>query len=441
MRGPTPDVIDAIPKIDSTPIASPKQGEAEMRTMFGKTAIGTIFAVAAGLVVASSADGRPGRQPPPRETSAKSRSSSFPEDQACLSAFRGAEASEQAGHLRAAKERLFLCGQPLCPRAIRNQCAVRYTQIEADIPSVVLVVQDNSGTPQSDIQVAADGEPLASHLDGRALPMDPGLHRFTFSKSGEVIARQSVMIAQGQRNRLVAVSLKADDAPVTTAAVTARLPATRAVMVSSVRPSSGKAESAGVDADDAVESRLPSSGSGRADLKKPSAPPALSLASMDDDAGQPRRPRTRRAHPALAAEPATGASPSSPASQVSTPAGAAVSSVDDGGSRMKVLAVALGSVGVASTVAGLLLLTWGRDDNGRLAECSPFCSESAVSHVHNMYLGADIAFGVGVVALAGATWAAFRSRAPAKPQGIDVAYHLEIRPSTAGAVALMRRAF
>jgi hypothetical protein len=421
------------------PIASPKQGEAEMKTAFEKTAVVTIFAVTAGLIFASSADARPGRQRPPRETSAKSQSSAFPEDQACLSALRGAEASEQAGRLRAAKERLFLCGQPLCPRAIRHQCALRYTQIDADIPSVVLVVQDNSGTPQSDIQVAVDGEPLASHLDGRALPMDPGLHRFTFSKSGEVIARQSVMIAQGQRNRLVAVSWKADDAPVM--AGTARPPAARAMMVTSVHPLSGKAERAGADPSGGVEPRLSTSVSMRADTKRAPAPPALSLASMtEDDAGQPRRPRTRRARHALATEPRAGSSAPSPAGQVSSP-GEAAPSVDDGGSRMKVLAVALGSVGVVSTVAGLLLTSWGRDDNSRLAECSPVCSESAVSHVHNMYLGADIAFGVGIAALAGASWAAFSIRAPAKPRGIDLAYHLELHPSTTGAVALIRRAF
>ena len=76
-----------------------------MKTAFGKTAFGTIVALTAGLGFASSADGRPRRRGPPRETSARSQTSAFAEDQSCLSAFRDAEASEQAGRLRAAKER------------------------------------------------------------------------------------------------------------------------------------------------------------------------------------------------------------------------------------------------------------------------------------------------------------------------------------------------
>lgn len=400
-----------------------------------KTAFGMFVAMTAGLVFASSADGRPRRQRPPRETRAASQSSAFLEDQACLSVFRGAEASEQSGRLRAAKERLFLCAQPLCARAIRHQCALRYSQIDADIPSVVLVVQDNSGTPQSEVQVAVDGEPLTSRLDGRALPVDPGLRRFTFSKSGAVIAHQSVMIAQGQHNRVLAVSWQATDAPVAT--TPAPVPAAHTVMLASMRPNSANLERAPAERGGAVVTE-------RAETNKLPAPPALSLASMTDDvAGQPRRHRSRRAQHALAAgEPETSSGPpSSRAGQDSPPSADAGPSVDDGRSRTKILAIALGGVGVASTLTGALLTIWGRADNKRLDECSPVCSEATVSHVHNMFLGADIAFGVGVAALAGATWASFRSRAPAAPRGIDTAYHLEVQPRTTGGVALIRRAF
>ena len=400
-----------------------------------KTAFGTIVAITAGLVFTSSADGRPRHLRPPRETSAVSRSSAFPEDQACLSVFRGAEASEQAGRLRAAKERLFLCAQPLCARAIRHQCALRSSQIDADIPTVVLVVQDDSGTPQSDVQVAVDGEPLTSHLDGRALPVDPGLRRFTFSKSGEVIARQSVMIAQGQHNRLIAVSWKPTDAPVATAR--APLPAARTVMLTSMPPVAAN-----------VERTSPEGGSAamlvRAETKTPPAspaPPALSLASMTDEVADPlQRPRSRRVRHALAAEHA-GTSSSPPPLPTQVAVHDADAAADKGQSGMKTLTVALGGVGVASVLSGTLLIVWARADNKRLSECSPVCSEAAISHVHKMYLAGDIAFGVGIAALAGATWASFRNPAPAEPRGTDTAYHLELHPSTTGALALVRRNF
>src|SRR5438105_4198057 len=148
-----------------------------MKIVFGATACKAIAAMAIGIICSSPADGHARRARPAPETRAAPQASAFPEDQACLTAFRAAEASEQAGRLRVAKERLFLCAQPLCARAIRRQCALRFAQLDADIPSVVPVVQDEAGTPRADVQVAVDGEPLTSHLDGRALPVDPGTHR------------------------------------------------------------------------------------------------------------------------------------------------------------------------------------------------------------------------------------------------------------------------
>ena len=98
-------------------------------------------------------------------------------------------------------------------------------------------------------------------------------------------------------------------------------------------------------------------------------------------------------------------------------------------------------MGLASTVAGILFTYWGRADNTQLSQCSPLCSESAVSHVHKMYLAADVALAVGVAALGGATWAYFRDRAPTGPRRVDTAYRLDVQPSTRGAMAVFRGVF
>jgi hypothetical protein len=49
---------------------------------------------------------------------------------------------------------------------------------------------------------------LTSRIDGRSLPVDPGLHEFSFTSEGRVLATQKVMILQGQRNRPISVAIK-----------------------------------------------------------------------------------------------------------------------------------------------------------------------------------------------------------------------------------------
>src|SRR5256885_1377897 len=67
---------------------------------------------------------------------------------------------------------------------MRQECIRRFAQLGNDIPSVIPVVTDAAGSPRVDVQVTMDGELLTSRLDGRSLPVDPGVHEFTFSADG-----------------------------------------------------------------------------------------------------------------------------------------------------------------------------------------------------------------------------------------------------------------
>jgi hypothetical protein len=62
--------------------------------------------------------------------------------------------------------------------------------------------------------------------------------------------------------------------------------------------------------------------------------------------------------------------------------------------------------GLSAIGAGGLLTWWGRSDNDALQSCTPWCASSAVQHVKNLYLAADIAIGAGLatVALGVACW-------------------------------------
>lgn len=127
----------------------------------------------------------------------------------CINAYTSAKEQQQAAHLREARESLLECAKPTCHKSLREWCALHYLQLAEDLPSVVPVVLDASGTPSVDVQVKVDGKPFAARLEGSALPVDPGLHEFSFEKDGSVFATQKVMIVQGQRNRQLSVTLRA----------------------------------------------------------------------------------------------------------------------------------------------------------------------------------------------------------------------------------------
>jgi hypothetical protein len=127
------------------------------------------------------------------------------EDSACAAAYKAAEAREASGLLIEAKVALRQCAQPSCGGFLAQECTTKYTQLEADVPSVVPLVNDIAGSPRPDVEVRIDGALVASRLDGRALPVNPGLREITFASDGRIFATQQIIAVQGQRNRTIAV--------------------------------------------------------------------------------------------------------------------------------------------------------------------------------------------------------------------------------------------
>ena len=125
---------------------------------------------------------------------------------ACVDKYKSGLENEQAGHLKQARELFIRCAKASCGSPLRDECTTRFTQLSTDIPSIVPVVTDDAGNPQTDVEVRVDGERLTSSLDGHSFLLDPGVREFSFSREGRVFATQRLMIVQGQRNRLVSAS-------------------------------------------------------------------------------------------------------------------------------------------------------------------------------------------------------------------------------------------
>jgi hypothetical protein len=300
---------------------------------------------------------------------------------AAYTAYKSALDREKAGKLREARELLQTCEQAGCAGLV-PKCSQKYTQLGTQMPSVVPVVTDDSGAPHVDIQVKMDGELLTQQLDGKGLPIEAGLHEFTFGTETGVFATEKIMIVEGQRNRTIAVVLHTGE---------------KKAAESTPEPEEAK-------------------GAAQADVK-----PAAAEASSLVDKGE-RAPSEKEK---AADEPR-------------------VTGSEHWAMPKSAFPYLLGGVGIAAVGAGALMTLWGKKDNDALVSgCgqTQSCAQSSVDHVRTLYLASDIAIGAGVVALGVTTWLFASSRTMEQKPAPAAAYKVDVQPTRSGAFASVSGSF
>jgi hypothetical protein len=131
-----------------------------------------------------------------------------PDKQACVDAYGSAQRLRREGSLRRAREQLLLCGRPPCPAALQPECVKWLGEVEEVMPSVIFEVHEGGGGPtRTDVKVTVDGAPFTDKLDGRAVDVDPGEHRFHFETPGLTPLDQKLVIVEGEKRRKVSVEL------------------------------------------------------------------------------------------------------------------------------------------------------------------------------------------------------------------------------------------
>jgi hypothetical protein len=113
------------------------------------------------------------------------------------------------GQLREARKQLALCVSEKCPGPVREDCAIRLSEVDKAMPSVVFVARDAAGNDMSAVVVTMDGLPFADSLDGTALQVDPGEHKFAFEGAGLPPTEKVVVVREGDKGRHVNVVLGA----------------------------------------------------------------------------------------------------------------------------------------------------------------------------------------------------------------------------------------
>jgi hypothetical protein len=145
--------------------------------------------------------------------------------QACASAYDAAQQLRMDRKLKAAREKLAFCARSECPPVVRNDCVQWMNEVIAALPSVVVGARDGEGHDLVAVRVTVDGERVAESLDGRALTLDPGVHTFKFERTdAAVTTEEKVVIREGEKNRVLTVTLAPKTAQAPQAAATSPPP-------------------------------------------------------------------------------------------------------------------------------------------------------------------------------------------------------------------------
>jgi hypothetical protein len=122
---------------------------------------------------------------------------------ACIAASERGQSLSIEHHPVAARAEFLQCSPETCPPPIAKDCAERLARNDASIASVVPVAQGLGLGELRRVRVLMDGKLLAESIDGRAVPVDPGPHRFRFELAGGASVESEVIVEEGVRAKPV----------------------------------------------------------------------------------------------------------------------------------------------------------------------------------------------------------------------------------------------
>jgi hypothetical protein len=127
------------------------------------------------------------------------------EKQVCLGAYISAQRLRQEDKLIEAREQLLLCARDLCPATLKKDCTTWTAEVDQATPSVVIDARNADGGDVIDVKVTVDGKPFAERIDGKARPLNPGVHTFHYETEGSPAVEEKVVIRAGDKMRKLTV--------------------------------------------------------------------------------------------------------------------------------------------------------------------------------------------------------------------------------------------
>jgi hypothetical protein len=125
----------------------------------------------------------------------------------CTAAAEDGQRARAAGQLVSARRQFLECSAEDCPALVRRDCAQWASSVAESLPTIVVDARDGAGRDVGDVSVSIDGTIVASSLDGKAIPVDPGPHTLVFARAGSPPVTEKVIIKEGARGRTFVVRL------------------------------------------------------------------------------------------------------------------------------------------------------------------------------------------------------------------------------------------
>jgi hypothetical protein len=127
----------------------------------------------------------------------------------CIDASTAGQTSRDAGATLEARSQFLMCASDVCPAVVRSSCGRWLSEIEQQIPSVVIRAADASNVDITEGKVTIDGVQVP--LDGKPLSLDPGPHLIVVDAARGVHLEKKVLLASGEKSRLI--ELRAEPLP------------------------------------------------------------------------------------------------------------------------------------------------------------------------------------------------------------------------------------
>ena len=128
--------------------------------------------------------------------------------EACSSAYARGQQERLAGRLYTARAAFIECSAPSCPGPTAADCTRWRTEVEADLPTVLLHVADAQGSPIPGLRVFADGVGIPATEWASPLILEAGPHDLRFEAPGFETLQLEKALRPSDREVEVAVTLR-----------------------------------------------------------------------------------------------------------------------------------------------------------------------------------------------------------------------------------------
>jgi hypothetical protein len=124
----------------------------------------------------------------------------------CATAAEHAQSLRDAAKLRAALAELLVCARAVCPAVVRDDCAKWAGELQEQMPTIIVRAHDSRGRDVAGVRVLVDGAPLMGRLEGVAVGVDPGTHRFRFQAASGAVTEVELVVNEAEKRRVVPVA-------------------------------------------------------------------------------------------------------------------------------------------------------------------------------------------------------------------------------------------